>query len=100
MDQLTQIILQAGRSAVELVSVDAQGRMRADALPALDERTIVCMQAGNVNSGAFDPASEICAPARAAGAWTHVDGAFGLWAAACPARPSRGSAPGRGTSSN
>lgn len=79
-------LLGLGRSAVELVPVDAQGRMRADALPALDDRTIVCIQAGNVNSGAFDPASDICAAARAAGAWTHVDGAFGLWAAACPSR--------------
>ena len=56
--------------------------MRADRLPPLDNRTIVCVQAGNVNSGAFDPAAEICGRARAAGAWVHVDGAFGLWAAA------------------
>jgi glutamate/tyrosine decarboxylase-like PLP-dependent enzyme len=58
--------------------------MRADALPPLDARTIVCIQAGNVNTGAFDPAHEICARARDAGAWVHVDGAFGLWAAASP----------------
>ena len=79
-------LLGLGRSAVEIVPVDEQGRMRADALPALDGPTIVCIQAGNVNSGAFDPAAEICAAAHAAGAWVHVDGAFGLWAAASPSR--------------
>jgi len=77
-------LLGLGRERVHRVAVDGQGRMRADALPPLDDRTIVCMQAGNVNSGAFDPAAEICARARAAGAWVHVDGAFGLWAAASP----------------
>ena len=60
--------------------------MKAEALPPLDDRTIVCIQAGNVNTGAFDPAEEICSRAHAAGAWVHVDGAFGLWAAAAPAR--------------
>jgi glutamate/tyrosine decarboxylase-like PLP-dependent enzyme len=55
-------------------------------LPSLDGQTIVCLQAGNVHTGAFDPAAEMCAAARAAGAWVHVDGAFGLWAAACPTR--------------
>jgi glutamate/tyrosine decarboxylase-like PLP-dependent enzyme len=73
-----------GRERVIRVPVDGQGRMRADALPDLDADTIVCIQAGNVNSGAFDPAEEICAVARAAGAWVHVDGAFGLWALASP----------------
>jgi glutamate/tyrosine decarboxylase-like PLP-dependent enzyme len=58
--------------------------MRAEALPELDERTIVCIQAGNVNTGAFDPAKEICSRAHEAGAWVHVDGAFGLWAAVSP----------------
>ena len=77
-------LLGLGRSRVVSVSADSQGRMRADALPALDDRTIVCIQAGNVNSGAFDPAAEICERAHAAGAWVHVDGAFGLWAAASP----------------
>jgi glutamate/tyrosine decarboxylase-like PLP-dependent enzyme len=62
--------------------------MRADALPALSksEPAVVCIQAGNVNTGAVDPAGEVCAAAREAGAWVHVDGAFGLWAAASPAR--------------
>ena len=73
-----------GRERVTRVPVDAQGRMRPEALPKLDGQTILCLQAGNVNSGAFDPAAELCAAARAAGAWTHVDGAFGLWAAASP----------------
>ena len=77
-------LLGLGRQRVRRVAVDGQGRMRADQLPALDGRTIVCIQAGNVNSGAFDPAREICERARAAGAWVHVDGAFGLWAAASP----------------
>jgi glutamate/tyrosine decarboxylase-like PLP-dependent enzyme len=58
--------------------------MRADALPALDANTILCLQAGNVNTGAFDPAAEILPVAREAGAWVHVDGAFGLWATASP----------------
>jgi len=52
--------------------------MRSDALPPLDKMTLVCIQAGNVNTGAFDPAAEICREARQAGAWVHVDGAFGL----------------------
>ena len=75
-----------GKARVMTVPADDQGRMRADLLPVLDERTVVCMQAGNVNSGAFDRAVEICARAHEAGAWVHVDGAFGLWAAAAPAR--------------
>lgn len=73
-----------GRSRVITVPADGQGRMRADALPVLDEHTILCIQAGNVNTGAFDPAREICARAQQAGAWVHVDGAFGLWGAASP----------------
>ncbi len=77
-------LLGLGRARVVTVPADAQGRMRADALPSLDDRTLVCLQAGNVNSGAFDPAEQICERARAAGAWVHVDGAFGLWAAVSP----------------
>jgi len=78
------MMLGLGRERVIRVPVDGQGRMRADSLPPLDENTIVCIQAGNVNTGAFDPAHEIIPQARAAGAWVHVDGAFGLWAAAAP----------------
>ena len=77
-------LLGLGRARVERAPVDAQGRLRVDALPNLSGATIVCIQAGNVNTGAFDPAKEICAAARDAGAWVHVDGAFGLWAAASP----------------
>ena len=75
-----------GRDRVVRVPVDAQGSMRFDAFPDVDDRTIVCVQAGNVNSGAFDPIPEICARAHTHGAWVHVDGAFGMWAAAAPAR--------------
>jgi glutamate/tyrosine decarboxylase-like PLP-dependent enzyme len=77
-------LLGLGRNRVTRVPVDSQGRMRADALPKIDNRTLLCIQAGNVNTGAFDPAKEICARARQAGAWVHVDGAFGMWAALSP----------------
>ena len=77
-------LLGLGRERVIRVPVDEQGRMRPDRLPPLDDTTLLCIQAGNVNSGAFDPAAEICAQAREAGAWMHVDGAFGLWMAATP----------------
>jgi glutamate/tyrosine decarboxylase-like PLP-dependent enzyme len=73
-----------GSKRVTIVEVDAQGRMRADKLPKLSERAIVCIQAGNVNSGAFDPVSEIVHRAKEQGAWVHVDGAFGLWACVSP----------------
>src|SRR5712692_2290696 len=73
-----------GRKRLITVEADGQGRMRADKLPRLSERTIVCIQAGNVNTGAFDPAGEICKAAREHGAWVHVDGAFGLWARISP----------------
>jgi len=73
-----------GRKRVTIVEADSQGRMRADKLPEFSERTIVCIQAGNVNTGAFDPAAEICEAAKKQGAWVHVDGAFGLWARVSP----------------
>jgi glutamate/tyrosine decarboxylase-like PLP-dependent enzyme len=73
-----------GTKRVTIVEADSQGRMRADKLPRLGERTIVCIQAGNVNTGAFDPAVEICQAAKEQGAWVHVDGAFGLWARVSP----------------
>jgi glutamate/tyrosine decarboxylase-like PLP-dependent enzyme len=77
-------LLGLGRSRVIRVPVDGQGRMKSGEMPPLDDRTVVCIQAGNVNSGAFDPATEIISRARDARAWVHVDGAFGLWAAVSP----------------
>ncbi len=74
-----------GRKRVVRVPADAQGRIRAGALPRLSGPTIVCAQAGNLHSGAFDPLPAICDWAHATDAWVHVDGAFGLWAAAVPA---------------
>jgi glutamate/tyrosine decarboxylase-like PLP-dependent enzyme len=78
-------LLGLGRERVLRVPVDRQGRMSASEFPALQGPAIVCMQAGNINSGAFDPFAEIIPKAQEAGAWVHVDGAFGLWAAAVPA---------------
>ena len=75
-------LLGLGRERVIRVPTDRQGRLRIDSLPALDDRTIVCIQAGNVNTGDFDPAAEVCRRSQEAGAWVHVDGAFGLWALA------------------
>src|ERR1700733_9711187 len=77
-------MLGLGRSRVTRVPADAQGRMRPEALRALDDRTVICVQAGNVNTGAFDPAGEICVRAHETGSWVHVDGAFGCWAAVSP----------------
>jgi glutamate/tyrosine decarboxylase-like PLP-dependent enzyme len=79
-------LLGLGRRRVVTVPTDAQGRMRAEALPRLQGPAIVCAQAGNVNTGAVDPLGAIVAQAHEAGAWAHVDGAFGLWAAAAPSR--------------
>jgi glutamate/tyrosine decarboxylase-like PLP-dependent enzyme len=75
-----------GRERVVRVPCDAQGRMRFADFPEVDARTLVCVQAGNVNTGSFDPIAEIGERARRRGAWVHVDGAFGLWAAAEPSR--------------
>ena len=78
-----------GSGRLRVVPADGQGRMDAaalgEALAACSGPTIVCAQAGNVNTGAVDPLAAICAAAHAHGAWVHVDGAFGLWAAASPA---------------
>ncbi len=79
-------LLGFGHRRLVQVPVDEQGRMQATRLPAVSGPAIFCIQAGNVNTGAFDPAKEICREAKAAGAWVHVDGAFGLWAAAAPSR--------------
>jgi glutamate/tyrosine decarboxylase-like PLP-dependent enzyme len=82
-------MLGLGRSRVHRVAADEQGRMRADALREtlgrLEGPVLVCAQSGNVNTGAFDPLPEIVEAVRALpNAWLHVDGAFGLWAAASP----------------
>lgn len=77
-------LLGLGRDRVVLVPVDGQGRMRSDKLPAITGPAILCAQAGNVNTGAIDPLDELCDTARESGAWVHVDGAFGLWAAVSP----------------
>lgn len=77
-----------GLGAPDVLPVDDQGRLDATSLrAALDQGsdpTIVCAQAGNIHSGAFDPFADIVPAAHAAGAWVHVDGAFGLWAGAVP----------------
>ena len=74
-----------GRKQPIHIPVDSQGRINASKLPAITGPTIVCTQAGNVNTGAFDPVGDICDAVKPHGAWVHVDGAFGLWAAASPA---------------
>ena len=71
-----------GKGNIEWVEVDDQGRIRTDQVPELDHRTILILQAGNVNSGAFDDFAAICRRAQDQGAWIHIDGAFGLWAGA------------------
>jgi glutamate/tyrosine decarboxylase-like PLP-dependent enzyme len=73
-----------GRDRALRLPVDDQGRIRPDDLPELDRPVIVCLQAGNVNSGASDPFPSLIEWAHSQGAWVHIDGAFGLWAAACP----------------
>jgi glutamate/tyrosine decarboxylase-like PLP-dependent enzyme len=83
-------MLGLGRARVHRVAADGQGRMRPEALretlAALDGPILVCAQAGNVNTGAFDPLPEIVEAVRSkSNAWLHVDGAFGLWAAVVPA---------------
>ncbi len=79
-------MLGLGRRTAVVVPVDCQGRMRMEAFPALRGPAIVCIQAGNVNTGSVDPLREACTAAHRAGAWVHIDGAFGLWAAAAPER--------------
>jgi glutamate/tyrosine decarboxylase-like PLP-dependent enzyme len=79
-------MLGLGKERVIRLPVDNQGRLMASHLPSLDGPTIICLQAGNVNSGASDPVEAVCRQAAPAGAWVHIDGAFGLWAAASPAK--------------
>jgi len=82
-------MLGLGRDRIMRVPSDDQGRMRPALLPSVTAPAIVCIQAGNVNSGAFDPAGDVIAWARRSGAWVHVDGAFGLWALASPTQAAR-----------
>jgi glutamate/tyrosine decarboxylase-like PLP-dependent enzyme len=74
-------ILGFGKEQIEFASADDQGCMTAGKMPDPDDRTIIALQAGNVHSGSFDRFDEICDRAYRAGAWVHVDGAFGLWCA-------------------
>ena len=81
-------LLGFGAERVHVAAADGEGRMRPEALAAvlagIEGPVVVCLQAGNVCSGAFDPFAELIPLARAKGAWVHVDGAFGLWACAAP----------------
>jgi glutamate/tyrosine decarboxylase-like PLP-dependent enzyme len=77
-------MLGIGSARLVRVPCDDNGAMRADAIPEIDEGALVIAQAGNVNSGAIDPIEEISRRLAGKGAWLHVDGAFGLWAAASP----------------
>ena len=69
-----------GKDRVEKVPCDDQGRIQVDHIPSLDHNCLLILGAGNVNTGAFDDFAAIMPKAQAAGAWTHIDGAFGLWA--------------------
>lgn len=75
-------LLGFGKSSVTFADTDEQGRIIPQSLPPMDNSTLLILQAGNVNSGSFDNFSGICKKAKDAGAWIHIDGAFGLWAAA------------------
>jgi glutamate/tyrosine decarboxylase-like PLP-dependent enzyme len=75
-----------GTDSVRLVPTDNRGRLRADEVGPLNDRTLVLLQAGNVNTGYSDPFADVIPAAHDAGAWVHVDGAFGLWAAVSPTR--------------
>ncbi len=75
-----------GMGRIIYAPVGGSGRADPERLPDLDERTILCLQAGEVNTGAFDHFDPLIARAKSAGAWVHVDGAFGLWARTAPAR--------------
>ena len=75
-------LLGLGINNIKWIDSDDQGRIIASSIPELDESAILILQAGNVNSGSFDAFNEICEKANKANAWVHIDGAFGLWAAA------------------
>jgi glutamate/tyrosine decarboxylase-like PLP-dependent enzyme len=75
-----------GLDNIVKVPTDDQGRIIPDNFPEVDDSTIICLQAGNVNTGAIDPVREICVKAKEKSAWVHIDGAFGLWARASPGK--------------
>ena len=75
-------ILGFGQDTIEYIDADEQGRIRTELINNLDNKTLLILRAGNVNSGSFDDFSSICKKAKGTGAWIHIDGAFGLWAAA------------------
>ena len=75
-------ILGFGLDHIQFIDTDDQGRIKTELIPELDNRTLLILAAGNVNSGSFDKFSDICRKGREAGAWIHIDGAFGLWAGA------------------
>ena len=75
-------VLGFGREEITTLSTDKYGRIQAETIPEMNSRTLCILQAGNVNGGSYDPIDEICDKAKKAGAWVHIDGAFGLWAAA------------------
>jgi len=83
---MQRALLLAGFGLDNLIKVptDDQGRIIPDNFPELDSSTLVCLQAGNVNTGALDPVESICLAAKEKGAWVHIDGAFGLWARVSP----------------
>jgi glutamate/tyrosine decarboxylase-like PLP-dependent enzyme len=87
---MLRALIFAGFGTENLVRVptDDQGRILAEKMPSLDASTLVCLQAGNVNTGAIDPVTEICRAANEKGAWVHIDGAFGLWARVSPGKAS------------
>jgi glutamate/tyrosine decarboxylase-like PLP-dependent enzyme len=75
-------LLGFGHDNIEFIETDEQGRIKTELIPSLDNNTLLILAAGNVNSGSYDNFSEICKTAKDAGAWVHIDGAFGLWARA------------------
>ena len=75
-------LLGFGKNQITILPCDKEGRIIANLLPNIGNSTIICLQAGNVNSGGSDPFEEIIPRAKASGAWVHIDGAFGLWASA------------------
>ena len=75
-------IIGFGKNSITWVDSDEQGRVMLEKIPEIDSSTLVILQAGNANTGSFDPFEEICKKANEVGAWVHIDGAFGLWAAA------------------